>query len=99
MPTFITLINWTDQGIRNVKQTIERAEAVKGLAQKVGATVKEIYWTQGPYDAVTIIEAPDAETVSALSLSAASLGNVRTQTLRHIRRKKCGVSWPGCRRG
>lgn len=81
MPTFITLVSWTDQGIRNVKQTVERAEAMKALAQKMGVTVKDIYWTLGQYDVVTILEAPDAETVSALHLSAASLGNVRTQTL------------------
>lgn len=81
MPTFITLVRWTDQGIRNVKQTVERAEAVKALAQKVGITVKDIYWTLGQYDVVTIVEAPDAEAVSAFLLSAASLGNVHTQTL------------------
>lgn len=81
MATFITLVNWTDQGIRNVKQTLERAEAFKALAQKAGATVKAQYWTVGQYDVVTILEAQDAETVSALHLSTASLGNVRTQTL------------------
>lgn len=58
MPTFITLLNWTDQGIRNVKQTTERAKAFKAMAQKVGVTVKADYWTLGQYDGVIVLDAP-----------------------------------------
>ncbi len=52
------------------------------MAKKCGATVKDLYWTQGQYDAVTIIEAPDDMTATALALSVGALGNIRTQTLR-----------------
>jgi uncharacterized protein with GYD domain len=81
MATFVVLVNFTDQGIRNVKDTRKRAEAFKEMAKKVGATVKEIYWTLGRYDVVSILDAPDAATVTALNLSVGALGNVRTQTL------------------
>ena len=82
MATFISLVGFTDQGIRNVKQTTARAEAFKAMAQKVGVTVKDFYWTVGPYDMVIVMEAPDEETLSSVLLSAGALGNVRGQTLR-----------------
>ena len=82
MVTFISLLGWTDQGIRTVKQTTARAEAFKAMAQEVGITVKDLYWTVGPYDVVIVMEAPDEETVTSLLLSVGTLGNVRTQTLR-----------------
>ena len=81
MATFITLGNFTDQGIRNVKDSPQRAQAFKDAAEKAGVAVKDIYWTVGSYDIVTIVEAPDAETATALLLGVGSLGNVRTQTL------------------
>jgi uncharacterized protein with GYD domain len=80
--TYIVLGSFTDQGIRTVKETTKRAEALRGLGKKVGVTVKEVYWTLGQYDVVTIVEAPDDAAVTAFGLSAGSLGNVRTQTLR-----------------
>ena len=82
MATYLMLANFTDQGIRNVKDTVKRAEAFKGAAKKVGATVKEQYWTLGQYDGALIIEAPDDETMTSLALSLGMLGNVRTQVLR-----------------
>ena len=82
MATFVVLAGFTDQGIRNVKDTVNRAEAFKGLARKVGVTVKELYWTLGRYDVVAFCEAPDDETATALSLSIGALGNVRSETLR-----------------
>jgi uncharacterized protein with GYD domain len=82
MPTYISLANFTEQGVRNAKDSPKRAEAFKELAKKHGCTVKDIYWTQGQYDIVTVIEAPDEMSANALSLSIAALGNVRTQTLR-----------------
>ena len=81
MGTFITLGNFTDQGIQNIKDSPQRAQAFKDAAEKVGVTVKDIYWTVGSYDIVTIVDAPDAETATALLLGVGSLGNVRTQTL------------------
>ncbi|MFQ6022253.1 MAG: GYD domain-containing protein [Acidiferrobacterales bacterium] len=82
MATFISLLSFTDQGIRNIKRTIERAEVFTELAKKADITVKDIYWTLGHYDIVTVMEAPNDEAVVSLFLSAGSLGNVRTQTLR-----------------
>ena len=82
MPAYISLLNFTDQGIRNVKQTTQRAEAFRATAEKMGVKVKEIYWTLGRYDAVADIEAQDDEAVTRLMLSLGSLGNVRTETLR-----------------
>jgi uncharacterized protein with GYD domain len=81
MATYVVLVNFTDQGIRNVKDTKKRAEAFREMAKKVGVTVKETYWTLGQYDVVATLEAPDAATVTALNLSVGAMGNVRTQTL------------------
>jgi uncharacterized protein with GYD domain len=82
MPTYISLINWTDQGITNVKETVDRAARVEELAQKYGGRFERLYWTVGPYDIVAILEAPDDESATALLLEIGSLGNVRTTTLR-----------------
>jgi uncharacterized protein with GYD domain len=82
MPTYVSLINWTDQGIRNVKDTAQRAGAAEELAQKHGASLERVYWTVGSYDLVGILEAPDDESVTAFLLELGSLGNVRTTTLR-----------------
>lgn len=82
MATFVVLANYTDQGIRAVKETVGRAEAFKEMARKSGVTIKELYWTLGPSDVVAICEAPDDESATALSLSLASRGNVRSTTMR-----------------
>ena len=82
MATYIVLGSFTDQGMRAVKDTTKRADAVRGIGKKVGVTVKEIYWTLGPYDLVVIVEAPDEASVTAFSLSVSTLGNVRYQTFR-----------------
>jgi uncharacterized protein with GYD domain len=82
MPSYIVLGTFTDQGIRNVKDSPKRAEAVGKLAKAAGATIKETYYTLGQYDFVSIIEAPDDIAMTGLGLSIGRLGNVRTQTLR-----------------
>jgi uncharacterized protein with GYD domain len=82
MSTYIALMNWTDQGIRNVRDTVQRREQADALAQKHGATIEQVYWTVGPYDLVTIVEAPDDESVTAMLLELGSGGNLRTTTLR-----------------
>ena len=82
MPTYIVLGQFTDQGIRNVKETTKRAQALKDMAKKFGATVNAVYWTLGQYDIATIVDAPDDTSLNALLLSVGALGNVRTQTLR-----------------
>ena len=81
MATFIVLGNFTDQGIRSIKESPKRTEAFKALAAKAGVKVKEIYWTLGHYDIVTITEAPDVATAASLGMAVAALGNVRTETL------------------
>ena len=82
MATYVMLMSFTDQGIKNVKDSPKRAEAFRQSAKKLGATVKELYWTLGQCDTVTIVDAPDDATMTALGLSLGTLGNVRTQTLR-----------------
>lgn len=82
MPTYIVLNHFTEQGIRNVKDTIKRADALRDLAKNVGGTVKEVYWTIGQYDSVAIIDAPNDEAMVTLGLTIGKAGNVRTETLR-----------------
>ena len=82
MPTYVTLASFTEQGVRNAKGTLKRADAFKEMAKKHGVTVKDIYWTQGRYDIVTITEASDDISATALSLSIGALGNIRTEMLR-----------------
>lgn len=82
MATFISLLSFTDQGVRNVKQTTERASVFRQWAQKSGVTVKNIFWTMGAYDAVVVMEADRAEAIMSLLTGLGSLGNVRTETLR-----------------
>jgi uncharacterized protein with GYD domain len=90
MPTYILLGNFTDQGIRNVKDTTKRAEAVRALAKKAKVTVKDMYWTMGRYDVVAILDAPDEATVAALGLTIGAAGNVRMQTLRAFTEAEIG---------
>jgi uncharacterized protein with GYD domain len=82
MPTFITLINYTDQGVKNAKDALKRADAAREAAKKFGITLKDMYWTMGAYDVVATWEAPDGPTMSAFVLSTGGQGNVRGQTLR-----------------
>jgi len=86
MATYIVLTSFTDQGVRNAKETTKRADGVKELAKKFGATVKEFYWTLGSYDVIAIIEAPDDASITALGLAIGAGGNVRTQTMRAFSR-------------
>jgi len=82
MATYVSLISFTDQGIRTFTDTLDRAAAGKQLAGKFGGSLKEIYWTLGAYDIVAISEAPDDESATAFALALSSQGNVRTTTLR-----------------
>jgi uncharacterized protein with GYD domain len=82
MAAYVVLGNFTDQGIRNAKESPKRAEAFKAMAKTFGVTVKEILWTQGRYDIVTIVDAPDELSFMSLTLSLGALGNVRTESLR-----------------
>ena len=82
MVTYVVLTKFTDQGIRNAKDSPKRAEAFKQMAETFGTTVKELFWTQGRYDIVTVVEAADEISATALNLSVSALGNVRTESLR-----------------
>jgi uncharacterized protein with GYD domain len=83
MPVYVTLLNWTDQGIRNVREAVQRVDSgVQVAEQKYGVRLREIYWTVGPYDYVGLWEAPDEQSMTAFMLELGSLGNVRSTTLR-----------------
>ena len=81
MATYISLGNFTEQGLRTIKDTTKRAAAVAEAARKFGVTVKGIYWTLGEYDLVTIVEAADPAQLTAFRLEVSRQGNVRGQTL------------------
>jgi uncharacterized protein with GYD domain len=90
MATYIVLSSFTDQGIRSVKDTTKRADAVRELSKKMDITTKEIYWTVGEYDVVAIFDAPDDASMTALCLALGTQGNVRTQTMRAFSRDEMG---------
>jgi len=88
MAKYVSLLQFTDQGIRNVKDSIKRAVAATAEAEKMGAKVTDAFWTMGAYDVVLLLDGPDDETVSAFSLKIGSLGNVKSQTMRAFRREE-----------
>ena len=88
MATYVSLIQFADQGIRNVKDTVKRGEAAMAEADKLGIKINEEFWTMGAYDGVVLFEAPDDETMTAFACKVSSLGNVRTQTMRAFRKEE-----------
>jgi uncharacterized protein with GYD domain len=82
MAGYLMLATFTDQGIRHIKDTRKRANAMQAAAKKLGITVKAIYWTLGQYDAAVLYDAPDDETMTALALHIGAQGNIHTQILR-----------------
>ncbi len=82
MPTYILLVNWTEQGIRTVKTTTERVERTREAATASGVQITGTWWTQGAYDIVVVFEAPNDEAASTFVLSNAARGNIQTQTMR-----------------
>jgi uncharacterized protein with GYD domain len=90
MATYILLGTFTDQGIRNIKDTTKRAEAVRAMGKKAGVAVKDVFWTLGQYDVAAILDAPDEAAATSLALSIGALGNVRTQLLRAFTEKEIG---------
>ena len=86
MLNYVVLATFTDQGIRTVKDTTKRADMAKEAAERFGVKMREMYWTQGQYDIVTLCEAQDEASISAFGLALASQGNVRFQTLRAFSR-------------
>jgi uncharacterized protein with GYD domain len=88
MPTYVSLLNFTDQGIRTIRDTTQRGERAAQTAQKHGISFKGLYWTVGPYDVVNIFEAPDEESATAYMLEVGSWGAVRSTTLRAYEREE-----------
>ena len=82
MPTYISLVQFTDKGIQAAKQTTQRVADWAAKVESMGVSVKEMYWTLGQYDQVCVFEAPDDETAASVLLAADLLGNIRTQTMR-----------------
>jgi len=90
MPTYILLGTFTDQGIRNIKDTTKRADAVRAMGKKAGVKVTELFWTLGQYDVAAILDAPDEAAATALALNIGSQGNVRTQLMRAFNADEIG---------
>jgi uncharacterized protein with GYD domain len=86
MATFVVLLNWTDQGIKDFKDSPSRADAGKEEMAKLGVTLKDIYWTVGEHDLVLVCDSPDIESMTAALLRLGSAGNVRSTTLRAFTR-------------
>jgi len=82
MPHFIALVSFTDQGIRDVRNSIKRADRVRKIAARHKVKIRDIHWTMGRYDIVVTLDAPSDAALSAFTLENASLGNVRTETFR-----------------
>ena len=82
MPAYITLFNWTDQGVRNAKNTSERAQAAREAWEAAGGRFIGIWWTFGEYDGVVVHEAPDDATANKLLFATGMQGNIRTTTMR-----------------
>src|SRR5688500_3734246 len=90
MPKFLTLINFTEQGVKNFKDTAKRADAFTKKAKEAGVTIESLLWTVGAYDGAILFDAPDEQTAAGLLVNLASQGNVRTQTLRAFDREEIG---------
>jgi uncharacterized protein with GYD domain len=82
MPMFVLSLNWTDQGIRAVKDAPKRAQAARELGQKVNVEIKDVYLTSGESDLLLIVDTPSGDNVAKFALALSSLGNVRTRTAR-----------------
>jgi uncharacterized protein with GYD domain len=82
MPTFMLSMNFTEQGIRKIKDAPKRAKAARDLAKKVGVEIKHLYLTSGDSDLVVFVDTPNGDNVAKFALALSSLGNVRTRTAR-----------------
>ena len=91
MATYVVLAQFTDQGVRTIKDTSKRAVIAAEVAKSFGCEMKQIYWTLGHYDIVTIVEAPDDQSLAAFGMALGSAGNLRTQTLRAFSRDEIGA--------
>jgi uncharacterized protein with GYD domain len=86
MPKYVALLDWTEQGVRNFKETVDRYEAAEKAFEGLGVSFTDVYWTLGAHDIVATVEAPDDESLAAALLAVAQQGNIRTTTLRAFSR-------------
>ena len=82
MAIYIVLVQFTDQGIRHIKDTTKRGDAITEMAKKFGVTARGYYWTLGRYDVIDFFDAPDDASMAAFLASFGAMGNARTETLR-----------------
>jgi uncharacterized protein with GYD domain len=90
MPTYVVLYQFTDQGRKNVKETVQRFDQVRAENEQRGFKIHGLYWTQGQYDLVSIVEAPDEQAMLAGLFNIAGAGNVRSETLRAFTHEEMG---------
>jgi uncharacterized protein with GYD domain len=88
MGKYVLLGNWTDQGARDVKNTVKRSRAAREAFAAMGVNAREWFFTLGQYDVILTVEAPDDETLTRAALSLAASGNLRTITLRGFGEKE-----------
>jgi uncharacterized protein with GYD domain len=88
MARYVGLVQFTEQGIRNIRDTVKRGDAAVAEAEKMGIKMVEEFWTMGAYDVVIVVEAPDDEIMSAFMLKIGALGNVKSHTMRAFRRQE-----------
>ena len=82
MPTFISMLNWTDQGIRTVKDAPKRAQAAREIGKKFGVEFKHVFLTSGEFDVLVVLEAPHYDNVAKFAMASGMQGNVRSRTVR-----------------
>jgi uncharacterized protein with GYD domain len=90
VPKYVSLIRFTDQGIRTYQDTVDRSERYRDIVENAGGRVINVLWTLGEYDIVSVLEAPDDETATSVSLEVCSLGNIRTNTMRAFDAEEMG---------
>ena len=99
MPTYVVLYTFTEQGLKSAKDTVRRAEENVHANEVMGFKVRELLWTQGAYDLVAVVEAPDERSMMSGLLNVAGAGNVRSQTMRAFTADEMGaliaeIPWP-----
>ncbi len=90
MPSYVVLLNWTDQGVQNANATVDRFRQARSEFEQLGVTIPTVFWLTGRYDIMCVIEAPDDQTLSGALLRLAQGGNVRTETLRAFSEQEMG---------
>ena len=99
MPTYVVLYTFTEQGLKSAKDTVRRADANRKANDAMGFKIRELLWTQGAYDLVAVVEAPDERSMMSGLLNVAGAGNVRSQTMRAFSSDEMGtliaeIPWP-----